>query len=111
MTTPRYDVLADVRATFPPAAVDGVLTHLAHYGAEAWERERERVQCAIVRLAEGDEAKLLYFLAVAKTDYRDVLFWADCPDEAKIDTPEKKRQLREALQRIGMAPPPGLLDA
>ena len=72
--------------------------------------ERERVQLAIVKLSEGDESKLAYFLSVAKRDYRDVLFWADNPAEAKLDTPEKRRQVREMLQRLGVEPPEGLKD-
>jgi len=52
-----------------------------------------------------------YFVDVAKQDFRDVLFWSDCPDEAKIDTPEKKRSLREMLAKLGLKPPSDLDDA
>lgn len=83
---------------------------LEQYGVEPYERERERVQLAIVNLSEGNEDKLRYFLGVAKQDYRDVLFWSDRPEEAKIDTPEKKEQVRKMIERLGLKPPPGLSD-
>ena len=84
---------------------------LDEYGVETYQRERDRVQLAIINLSEGDEAKLRYFVDVAKRDYRDVLFWSDNPDEAKLDTPEKRRRLREAFIRLGLKIPPGLEDA
>ncbi len=54
---------------------------------------------------------LRYFVDVAKRDYRDVLFWSDCPEEAKIDTPEKRRRIREMLTKLGVKPPSSLDDA
>ena len=44
---------------------------LDEYGVE---RERERVQRAIVHLSKGDYGRLQHFTRVAKWDYRDVLF-------------------------------------
>ena len=78
---------------------------LRRYGTEPHEREVDRVRAACVKLAEGDEAKLEYFVSVAKKDYRDVLFWADNPQEAKLDTPEKRRRVREALEKLGIELP------
>ena len=83
-------------------------TLLEEYGREPHEREVERVRRAIVLLSEGDLASARYFVSVAKTDYRDVLFWADNPEVAKIDTPEKKRRVREMLEKLGVKPPKGL---
>jgi hypothetical protein len=80
---------------------------LERYGTEPHEREVGRVRAACVKLAEGDEAKLEYFVSVAKRDYRDVLFWSDNPQEAKL-TPEKRRRMREALAKLGIEAPPGL---
>src|SRR5947209_7956181 len=71
----REDVIAAVGARFPRADVERLLTLLDTYGVESYERERERVQVAIVNLSEGDEAKLREMLAVAKRDYRDVADW------------------------------------
>ena len=47
------------------------------------------MQLAILKLSDGSEEKLGEFVAVAKRDYRDVLFWAENPEEARLDTPEK----------------------
>ena len=110
MARSREDVIAAVGSRFPGADVERVLTLLDSYGVHPQARERERVQLAIVDLSQGDEEKLRYFLAVAKQDYRDVLFWSECPEEAKIDTPPKKRRIRELLERLGFEPPSSLKD-
>ena len=111
MSNPRARVVAAVRASFPRADPNSILALLDEYGVEPYHRERDRVHLAIINLSEGDESKLRYFLGVAKQDYRDVLFWSDNPDEAKIDTPEKKRRVREMFAKLGLKPPPGLDDA
>jgi|SRR5690349_14306835 len=111
MAGSRKDVIAAVRSAFPRADTSALLTLLDRYGVEAHERERDRVQVAIVNLSEGDEDRLRYFLAVAKQDYRDVLFWSEHPEEAKIDTPEKKERVRKMLQKLGLKPPIDLSDA
>ena len=110
MTHSRAQVVAAASVAFPHADAGAILALLDHYGVEPYERERDRVQLAILNLSEGDEAQLRYLIDVAKRDYRDVLFWSDCPEEAKIDTPEKKRRLREMLAKLGMKPPSGLED-
>jgi hypothetical protein len=110
MAHDRDDVISVIKRTFPDKSVGDVLRLLDAYGVQAYERERERVQVALVTLSEGDEAKLRYLIDVAKRDYRDVLFWADCPEEAKLDTPEKKRVFREFLEKFGVEPPNGLKE-
>ncbi len=65
---------------FPARQVPEALNVLAAYGVEDYERERERVQRAIVALSRGDMDKLRHFVALANTDYRDVLYWAETPD-------------------------------
>jgi hypothetical protein len=75
MINTRDDVVAAVRAAFPSSDPATILGVLDLYGTESYERERERVQLAIVALSEGNEDKLLHFVQAAKTDYRDVLHW------------------------------------
>jgi hypothetical protein len=101
----RDEVVAVVRKTFPESAHSRVLELLDNYGVESHERERERVQFAILKLSEGNEEKLREFIAVAKRDYRDVLFWADNPEEAKLDTPEKRERIRKVFEQFGIKPP------
>ena len=110
MPISRAAVIEAISAAFAAGARDRVLAMVDTYGRKPHERERERVQLAILKLSEGDEAKLGYFLSVAKQDYRDVLFWADNPTEAKLDTPEKRRRVRESLQKLGIEPPAGLKE-
>ena len=107
MTTPhaRDEVVAVVRKTFPETAHARVLELLDTYGVESYERERERVQLAILKLSDGNEEKLREFVAVAKRDYRDVLFWAENPEEARLDTPEKRERVRKMFEKFGIKPP------
>ena len=103
----RDEVVAIVQKTFPETAHARVVELLDSYGVESYERERERVQLAILKLSEGNEEKLREFVAVAKRDYRDVLFWADNPEEAKL-TPEKRERLRKMFEQFGVKPPEDL---
>jgi hypothetical protein len=55
---------------------------LARYGVAAHEREVERVRRALLALSQGNLAHLGHYLSVAQHDYRDVLYWADHPEQA-----------------------------
>ena len=108
MAHSRDEVVTAVQKTFPENVHTRVLEMLDTYGVESYERERERVQLAILKLSEGNEEKLREFLAVAKRDYRDVLFWAENPDEAKLDTPEKRERIKKMFEKFGINPPEDL---
>ena len=110
MAHTRADVVAAVARTFPEGAVARVVGLLDSYGVQPHERERERVQISIVGLSQGDEAKLAYFVEVAKRDYRDVLFWSEYPEEAKLDTPEKRRAYRQMFEKFGIEVPDALKE-
>lgn len=101
----RRQVQKAIKQAFPNSDAFQILARLDAYGTEDYERERERVQLAIVALTEGVEDKLDDYIAVAKRDYRDVLFWAEYPEESKVDTPEKKHRLRELFVKLGITPP------
>ena len=85
-----------------------MLELLDSYGVEPYERERERVQLAVLKLSEGNEEKVREFVTVAKRDYRDVLFWAEYPEEAKLDTPEKRERIKKMFEKFGIKPPEDL---
>ena len=102
------EVVAVVQRTFPESAHARVLELLDTYGVKPYERERERVQLAILKLSAGSEEKLREFVSVAKRDYRDVLFWAENPDEARLDTPEKRERIRKMFEKFGIKPPDDL---
>ena len=66
------------------------------------------MQLAILKLSGGSEERLREFLAVAKRDYRDVLFWAENPEESRLDTPEKRERVRKMFEKFGIKPPDDL---
>ncbi len=43
----------------------------------------ERILLAIIRLASGDLVKLWQMADAAKSDWRDVLYWADTPKRTR----------------------------
>jgi hypothetical protein len=104
----RDEVIASVRATFPVESWGHVLEMLDSYGVKSYERERERVQLDIVKLSGGSEEKVRKYVAVAKRDYRDVLFWAEYPEESRLDTPEKRERVRKMFEKFGIKPPDDL---
>src|SRR5439155_10457329 len=104
----RDEVVSVVQKTFPESAHARVLELLDTYGVESYEQERERVQLAILKLSEGNEEKLREFVAVAKRDYRDALFSAEYPEEAKLDTPEKRERIKKMFEKFGIKPPDDL---
>src|SRR5438094_9887849 len=108
MAHARDEVVGVVQETFPETSYSRVLELLDTYGVESYERERERVQLAILKLSEGNEEKLREFVAVAKRDYRDVLFWAENPEEARLDTPEKRERIKKMFEKFGIKPPDDL---
>ena len=94
----RKEVEEAVTRCFPSSDTRAVLSILDEYGVHEWERERERVQLAILKLSAGDEGQLLHFTAVAKHDYRDVLMWADNPpthEQAAADLERAKAILEK----------------
>ncbi len=108
MRKTRDEVVAVVQKSFPDIAQARVLEVLDTYGVESYERERERVLIAILKLSEGNEEKLREFVAIAKRDYRDVLFWAENPEEAKLDTLEKRERIKKMFEQFGIKPPENL---
>lgn len=99
MPPTREEVLAAVAASFPGRDPAPILALLDRYGTEPWERERERVQLAILALAEGDAPKLGDLVDAAKRDYRDVLAWAVSPPLTKEEGEREQRRVRELLER------------
>jgi hypothetical protein len=73
MTQPREELLAAARAMFGQKDLESVLAALDAYGAESHEPEADRVRLAILQLSEGKKEQLLYWVGIAKVDYRDVL--------------------------------------
>jgi hypothetical protein len=66
--------------------------------------EPERVKLALLALAKGDLVNLEKLVTAALVDYRDVLYWAEYPEESKSMTNEEAAALYGG---IGQPPPPG----
>ena len=94
------DVRRAVAASFSEADRPAVLAALDGYRLG---REAERVQLAIVALADGSLAEVERLVSAANTDYRDVLSWAEYPSSSKT-----KRQMAARYRRLGVAVPESL---
>jgi hypothetical protein len=68
-----------VREAFPDADHAEIMKLLNTYGTQPYEREQERGQLTIIKICQGDPAKLPYHVEVAKIDYRDILVFANRP--------------------------------
>lgn len=88
-------------AEFAPEEREGVVALLGTYGREPHHREMERVLGYCLDLARGDRAALEALLGYARQDYRDILFWAENADQARLDTPGKRDALNRMLERFG----------
>ena len=75
MPASREVVLTAVASAFPGRDHAAIQRILDTYGSREYNRERERVQLAIIALSAGSEEMLRYLVDVAMTDYRDVLAW------------------------------------
>jgi len=92
--------------SFPESVRARVTEMLDTYGVECTSANAKRVQLAILKLSEGSEEKLREFVAWAR-DYRDVLFWAEHPDEARLDTHGKTGTNKKDVRKVGIKPPEG----
>lgn len=97
MSPTREQVVVAAAHRFPSEDRATILAVLDQYGIETHERERERVQMAILRLSEGSVDHLLSYTQHAKMDYRDVLWWAEypVPDGPRHGPPEDTAALLE----------------
>lgn len=88
MTSQRALLLAKIAQTFPSEDPAAVLLRLDAYGTESWERERERVQLAILYLCGGDLALVPDLITQSKRDYRDTLAAAEYRTEMLLSASE-----------------------
>ena len=91
----RDDVLRVIRRDYPAALFTTVLSILDEYGAEPWERERDRVQLAVLKLATGSVEEIRRQVEAAKLDYRDALAQAEFPENLVSLTRAKLRSTEE----------------
>jgi hypothetical protein len=75
----RKQVERIVRRDFSAEHFVEVMAMLDEYGKESYQREVERVQLDILKLASGKMDALRKRIEDAKTNYRDVIAWAEYP--------------------------------
>jgi hypothetical protein len=103
----RELVISKIKKDFNTKYGELAKSDLELYGTENHELERERVQMAILKLANGNIDELSRLVKIAKKDYRDVIALAEYPEETKfnnvkgIDSTEleiiRKRDRRQYL--------------
>jgi hypothetical protein len=93
-------VLDKVRHLWPEHDSAEIMAELDRYGVEPHERERDRVQLGILKLSGGQLKRLPALVDMAKGDYRDVLAYAEYPEEARLSYEVKRRLPPEELQAI-----------
>jgi len=97
----QADVERIVRSDFPPEQFAEVMAVLDEYGVESWQREKPRVQLAVLKLAAGSPKTLRMSIDAAACDYRDVLAAAEFPGYSKKCTgrdkvsPEEEKRVIE----------------
>lgn len=80
MTTEK--LLAKIRQVFPQADPAEIRRQLDEYSGP----ERLRVQLAIVKLSDEDNRDSpTHYVDAARKDYRDVLAWAEFPQQLRPD--------------------------
>ena len=100
--TPTGDkVLAAARAVFQESDLAVILPALELYGVERHEPEKERVQLAIIELSAGSVEKVLQFVQMAKTDYRDILACKQLGPLSKAEGERLERAARDVIQKWG----------
>lgn len=101
MAYTREDVIAAVRASFSAGNEQTILGILDLYGTEPYERERDRVQVTLLSLSQGSEAKLLDLIQAAKTDYRDILSWAQTGSLSELEGKQLRHSACQLIERWG----------
>jgi hypothetical protein len=91
-------VLRKIKKMWPDADPQEILDLLNEYGTESYETGRTRVQLGILKLSAGDRERLPDLVKMAKVDWRDVLAYAEYPEEMRTD-PTRMRDMPEEEAR------------
>ena len=95
----RAVVEARVKVEFPNADIIDVLAMLDRYGTGPHEREVHRVHMALLKLSHGVTSELDVLVGMAKTDYRDILAYAEYPAQMALGWRKADGSNSEALDR------------
>lgn len=100
MDSQRDRVIKKIRQIFPAKDCDAIFTSLQAYGVEPHEREPFRLYLAILKLSEEDHlSDPSFYLKVAKQDYRDVLAWAEYPNQTRFGPDADPKERAECVRK------------
>jgi hypothetical protein len=93
-------VIAKAKQCFPNEDQEKIMGILDLYGKESQAQGRARVQIAILKLSGSDLEKLRGEVEAAISDFRDVLAYAEFPEEMrsqvwKMSDKEEVKRIRE----------------
>jgi len=97
--TPQHEferVRRTIEEQYAPSERDEV-----YAAVEPFIADGARVPLCILHLAQGRIADVKHYADCARKDYRDVIFWAENPEEAALDTPEKIENFQQMLEWAG----------
>lgn len=95
----REMVLAKVAHYFPNHAQEEIMKILDIYGEDSSEKGRARVQLAILKLSGGDLDQVRKNVELANGDFRDVIGWAEYPEESSARNPNDLEDIRRRRER------------
>ena len=79
-------VIAKVASVWGAAAVTDVMRALDAYLGDDSPEGRARVQLAVLKVVGDEQAKIPDLVAAAQRDFRDVVAWAEYPEELRSPT-------------------------
>ena len=93
-------VLKKIRQVFPGKDEKAILASLDEYGTESYEKEKHRVFLAILKLCDEENLnEPSRYIKVAKQDYRDVLSWAEYPNQIKFGPTKDSEKSSELIKK------------
>ena len=93
------DVRQAVAAGFAEADRPAVFAALKRY---RWRRDTARVQRAVLVLSGGEVREVERLMDAANEDYRDLLYWAESPEESGVGT---EAEMAGRYRRLGLRVP------
>ena len=104
MRRPTYDPIRRIiRREWPdadPEEIEGIQAILDGYGGEGRVWGRQRVQLAILKLSGGQRERLPELVEMAKRDYRDVVAYAEYPEEMRLGPVAIRRRSRREARAV-----------
>lgn len=91
----RNKVNSKILKCFPNVKLETITNNLDSYKST----KPERVHLAILKLCNNDIEKLKELVTTANNDFRDVIAWAEYPEESKNPFSYNNEELEEIRER------------